>query len=101
MNFIENKKTFGIGKNKIYNFKNEIGLNIRQETSFRKNKHYFKFLNLLENSVCGDKLKERNKENIYFLTKIRTVKGVRHRLNYPTRGQRTHTNAKTRKKTRS
>jgi ribosomal protein S13 len=32
-----------------------------------------------------------------FLSKIKTYKGVRHKLGYPVRGQRTHTNAKTKK----
>ncbi len=36
--------------------------------------------------------------NVFFLIKIKTYKGNRHKKNLPCRGQRTHTNAKTRKK---
>lgn len=35
------------------------------------------------------------KENINFLIKINHFRGLRHKLNLPVRGQRTHTNAKT------
>jgi ribosomal protein S13 len=44
-------------------------------------------------------LKEKNFHlNINFLKKIKCYKGIRHVLNLPVRGQRTHTNAKTSKK---
>jgi small subunit ribosomal protein S13 len=43
------------------------------------------------------KYKDSIKNNIIFLSKIKTYKGVRHKLGYPVRGQRTHTNAKTKK----
>ena len=43
-------------------------------------------------------LKGKTYEFIEFLIKTRTYKGVRHKLKYPARGQRTHTNAKTSKK---
>jgi small subunit ribosomal protein S13 len=45
----------------------------------------------------GKKYKDSIKNNIIFLSKIKTYKGVRHKLGYPVRGQRTHTNAKTKK----
>jgi ribosomal protein S13 len=44
------------------------------------------------------KLTENVKNNIKFLIKIKTYKGTRHKLKYPVRGQRTHTNGKTTKK---
>ena len=47
----------------------------------------------------GKNLKDFIRNNIFFYVKVKNYKGNRHRLKYPTRGQRTHTNAKTRKKT--
>ncbi len=41
------------------------------------------------------------KKRIQHLQMIKTYKGIRHRKGLPVRGQRTHTNAKTRKKNRS
>ena len=50
-----------------------------------------------EKSTNNLKLKHQ-KEIFEFLFKIRTYRGVRHKLKYPARGQRTHTNAKTKQK---
>ena len=44
--------------------------------------------------TCDDYIKSLNK----LIKKIKTYKGIRHKLKYPCRGQRTHTNAKTVKK---
>ncbi len=41
------------------------------------------------------------KKRIQHLQMIKTYKGIRHKKGLPVRGQRTHTNAKTRKKNRS
>jgi len=49
-----------------------------------------------EGRVEGDLRKEVN-QNIKRLMEIGSYRGVRHRKNLPARGQRTHTNARTRK----
>ena len=49
-----------------------------------------------EGRVEGDLRKEFN-QNIKRLMEIGSYRGVRHRKNLPVRGQRTHTNARTRK----
>lgn len=49
-----------------------------------------------EYRVEGDLRKEVS-QNIRRLMEIGSYRGVRHRRNLPTRGQRTHTNARTRK----
>ena len=46
------------------------------------------------------KKKESVKANIYFLIQNKVYRGIRHKLGYPARGQRTHTNACTKKKFR-
>lgn len=54
---------------------------------------FSKNLNLLDK-----KLKEKSIQNISKLMKLHNYKGMRHINKYPTRGQRTRTNAQTRKK---
>ncbi len=49
-----------------------------------------------EMRVEGD-LRKETTQNIRRLMEIGCYRGVRHRRNLPTRGQRTHTNARTRK----
>jgi len=49
-----------------------------------------------EGRVEGDLRKEVN-QNLKRLMEIGSYRGVRHRKNLPVRGQRTHTNARTRK----
>lgn len=49
-----------------------------------------------EHRVEGDLRKERS-QNIKRLMEIGSYRGVRHRRGLPVRGQRTHTNARTRK----
>lgn len=46
------------------------------------------------------KKKELTMANISFLIRNKVYRGTRHKLGYPVRGQRTHTNARTRKKLR-
>lgn len=57
---------------------------------------YKKFKKLF-NTIGRSKFVKRRIEHIQ---KIRTYKGIRHRKGLPVRGQRTHTNAKTRKKSK-
>lgn len=74
------------------------GLNNRFTSNFFKINHTLS-LNLFFKKFCISKNNKKIiRENIYFLTKIRTFKGLRHKLGYPVRGQRTHTNAKTNKR---
>jgi small subunit ribosomal protein S13 len=48
------------------------------------------------NEVEGDLRRERS-QNVKRLSEIGSYRGMRHRRGLPTRGQRTHTNARTRK----
>ena len=74
------------------------GLNTRFISNKKKITHIL-CLNLLFKNFCASKNNKKVlKENIYFLTKIRLFRGLRHKLGYPVRGQRTHTNAKTNKR---
>lgn len=97
---IFNKKTinnFGVGKNVIFNLLEYAGLNKRNIPKSLKLKQKSDLEKKLKSFKHGKKLKDNVKETIGFLSKIKTYKGVRHKLGYPVRGQRTHTNAKTKK----
>lgn len=92
-------KSYGIGKNRIFSFYNEFGLNNR--FSFIKAK--YKVLTSI--STLVDKLTSRNtlQNKLVRIRKFTThslknYKGARHLLRYPVRGQRTHTNGRTRKR---
>jgi len=97
---IFNKKTinnYGIGKNKSIEILKHVGLNLRKQPKVLKLKQQIDVEKKLKKSLHGKKCKDNVKDLILFLTKIKTYKGVRHKLGYPVRGQRTHTNAKTKK----
>jgi hypothetical protein len=55
---------------------------------------YKKFRALFDSALISRYIRKR----VQHLQLIRTYKGIRHRKGLPVRGQRTHTNAKTRKK---
>ena len=96
--FKEKRLTPGISRNILLEFNGRAGLNKRLDSSFFKQKHLYKFNKIISKVIVEKKLKEKIKNNITFLSNIKSYKGNRHKLKYPTRGQRTHTNAKTRKK---
>ena len=90
---------YGIGENRITQFNKQFGLNKRIKlhkinfiTHFKINKLISKIT--YKNSLKKELLKLRK----FTIEKLKNYKGVRHMLRYPVRGQRTHTNAKTRKK---
>lgn len=88
----------GIGNNKVIELYKTIGLNTR----IISNKIPKIYLNKIENIIKGiktaKKLKMVVKNNIDFNINIKNYIGTRHKLRYPVRGQRTHTNAKTKKR---
>jgi len=88
----------GINKSKIKSFYNYVGLNSRISAVKFKRRQLSTLNQKITKIETGKKLKEKIKNIIYFSIKIRNYKGMRHKLRYPTRGQRTHTNAKTRRK---
>ena len=90
--------TFGLGYKKTQQLFKWSGLNIRVNPKSLKKKQVNKINNNLKNYKTGKLLKDETYEFIEFLIKTRTYKGIRHKLRYPVRGQRTHTNAKTSKK---
>jgi small subunit ribosomal protein S13 len=57
-----------------------------------------KFRLLLKNMVLGPRLLQIKMKNIKFLKSIKSYRGFRHKFKLSIRGQRTRTNAKTRRK---
>jgi small subunit ribosomal protein S13 len=90
--------TFGIGKKfkRMFNLKNGVNTRVfsylNRSLKLKNNKTIKNYLKKKPN------LKNEIKERVAFLIKLKSFKGLRHILRYPARGQRTHTNAKTRKK---
>jgi small subunit ribosomal protein S13 len=99
MTILQKKTTdnYGIGKNKICELLKGVGSNLRKHPKKFKLKQQAEVEKKINRTVHGKKYKDSIKENIIFLSKIKSYRGVRHKLGYPVRGQRTHTNAKTKK----
>jgi small subunit ribosomal protein S13 len=91
-------ETFGINEKKVKYLFNYSGLNNRIPISGLKIRQFGEINKNLRKIKTGKKLKEDIRTTILFLSRIKNYKGIRHKLKYPVRGQRTHTNAKTNKK---
>jgi small subunit ribosomal protein S13 len=90
---------FGVGNSNAKILHLNLGINTKTRVKVLKQKIHNE-LNKKINSkfIINKKLKEKINNNISFLIKNKSYKGIRHKLKYPVRGQRTHTNAKTQKK---
>lgn len=95
-NLVEN--TYGLGKKAGIILFKKFGLNNRVNPKTFKRKQINEVNRKCQTILSGKKLKESKKSILLFLLKNKTYRGVRHKLNYPARGQRTHTNARTKKK---
>ncbi len=98
-NFNNKVSIYGIKKQIKKKFFKDSGINLRVIPKNLKTKQNIKLNSFLTKIRFGKNLKEFIRNNIFFFIKIKSYKGNRHKLKYPTRGQRTHTNAKTKKKT--
>ena len=88
---------FGIGysiSNRMCNLLN-IPLKISDLT---ENQKFHISTYIKENFLIDTQLKLQIKNNIQNFIEIKSVRGFRHRTNLPVRGQRTHSNGRTRKK---
>jgi len=100
----QNLKTiYGLGTTSIDQVLKKIGIhsNIKQK-QLRTDQ-----INLLLSAIEKDflfienSLHFYNKSNKNFLTKVKNYRSIRNKIGMPTRGQRTHTNAKTKNKLRN
>ena len=89
---------FGIGPKIANDICSEASVDITMRVSQLKDEEINKIREIIDakHSVEGD-LRRKVSMDIKRLTDLGCYRGVRHRKNLPVRGQRTHTNARTRK----
>ena len=89
---------FGIGDSTLKLLFNRIGINTRNNPQKVKINLVNRIKKTLKKKITGKKLKKKIESRIAFQFRIRSYVGIRHKLGYPVRGQRTHTNSNTKKK---
>ncbi len=89
---------FGIGRTSAKAILSEAKIDPGKKAELLSEQEIVKIRDLIENKyvVEGD-LRQEVQENIKRLIEIGSYRGIRHRLNLPARGQRTKSNARTRK----
>lgn len=90
--------TYGIGFKTIRYLFFIIGVNVLNRPMHLKKHHERKLFKNLKHKKFGINLRIFVRERILFFFNIQTRKGIRHKKSLPIRGQRTHTNNKTKKK---
>lgn len=88
---------YGVSLKKLKNFSQYIGSNPTNIIFKLKRKHNI-FVKQQFNLEHLNTLKSVMYKKLNFFWQIRLYRGVRHKFRLPSRGQRTHTNGKTKKK---
>lgn len=89
---------YGIGRTSSQVILEKAGINLNTKTDNLTDSDIKKLRDIIENEylVEGELRKERTL-NIKRLMDLNVYRGIRHKRHLPVRGQRTHTNARTRK----
>ena len=89
---------FGVGRTRAAEICEKAGVDVGTKTDQLSESETIKLREVIERGykVEGD-LRRELTQNIKILMDIGCYRGLRHRRNLPVRGQRTHTNARTRK----
>jgi len=89
---------YGIGRSTSRRLLAEAGVDLNKRSDTLGDDEIVKIRQLIDGSVKieGD-LRREIATNIKRLMDVGTYRGLRHRRNLPVRGQRTHTNSRTRK----
>jgi len=89
---------YGIGRTRSKSLLHRAGIDFDRKISDLTEEEVNRLRNLIEEegSIEGDLRKELSL-NVKRLIEMGAYRGLRHRRGLPTRGQRTHTNARTRK----
>ncbi|HUQ72485.1 MAG: 30S ribosomal protein S13 [Planctomycetaceae bacterium] len=96
--FISLQYLYGIGDVKAFEICFTLGLNPRRRARELTDDDLARISNLLDKEyVVEGQLRRVIQQNIGRLKDIQSYRGYRHRRNLPVRGQRTRTNARTRK----
>jgi ribosomal protein S13 len=88
---------FGISTRKMYLFSQYLGSNPKNKR-FKLRKFQNSFVRKQFDLEFFSKFKSLITKRLYFFWNIKLYRGIRHMLRLPARGQRTHTNGKTKKK---
>lgn len=92
------KKSYGIGSSTNAFVSNYLGLNRRLCLNKLRAKNVRGIKKRVKPLLLNLELRESVIEAVRFLILIKSYRGIRHKNKYPARGQRTHTNAKTKRK---
>lgn len=96
--FIALQYLYGIGDVKAFEICFALGLNPRRRARELTDDELARISNLLDKEFLVEgQLRRTIQQNIGRLKDIQSYRGYRHRRNLPVRGQRTRTNARTRK----
>jgi len=89
---------YGIGRSSSRNILKDAGVNLDAKTDNLSEVEVSKIRDIIDQNykVEGD-LRREISTNMKRLMDLGTYRGLRHRKSLPVRGQRTHTNARTRK----
>ncbi len=102
INYILNfSLTYGVGNIRLNNFVKNLGVNPRFFNIKTKKKLNIKIEKFFRRFRYTYHLRNKIKKNVDFLWNIRNYKGFRNKFHLPARGQRTKTNARTKKKIKS
>ncbi len=102
INYILNfSLVYGVGVVRLQKFSKTLGVNCRFVNIKTKKKLNLKIEKFFRRFRYTFHLRNKKKKNLDFLWLIRNYKGFRHKFQLPARGQRTKTNAKTKKKLKS
>jgi|TARA_Y100000782_G_scaffold115222_1_gene155694 small subunit ribosomal protein S13 len=91
-------KVYGVNSTKVKTLCQRFGLNPSNKDIKFKKKSNGAIVKSFHINEYDKNLKLQIRKNIKFLNQIRTYRGIRHHLKLPSRGQRTKTNAKTKKR---
>lgn len=95
------KNIYGIGEKLSCQICDKIGISDQIRVKQLTNIQLEKIALLINQSILvGTDLKQQKQKNIHRLIKIASYRGFRHTESLPCRGQRTHGNAKTTRKTK-
>ena len=88
----------GIGKHSALRICDELGLDPRRRAKELTDEELARIANQIEQtSVVEGNLRRQVQQNVARLKEVGCYRGLRHRRGLPVRGQRTQTNARTRK----
>jgi small subunit ribosomal protein S13 len=88
---------FGIGKPSARRILAEAGVDLNKKSDTVNDDELVKLRQIIESQKVEGDLRREVAMNVKRLMDIGSYRGLRHRRNLPVRGQRTHTNSRTRK----